>query len=117
MSAPTSASGPKTVLFTYDVEGPSGHSRHYGPDQVKASWSGPHVCDEWWSLFFQDAWQTDWTAQPFNPRIGAGVYGNSVLLPLGPFEDTGKYAVTESWWTAKPTTDMLYCGDPALPVH
>jgi len=40
-----------------------------------------------------------------------------VLLPLGPFEDTGKYAVTESWWTAKPTTDMLYCGDPALPVH
>jgi len=108
---------PKNVLFTYDVTAPDGVVTHYGPDDVRASWTGPYVWDEWWNTFLQDAWQTDWTPLPFNPRIGAGVYGNNVMLSIGPFDEKGMYTVTESWWTGRPVNEMLYVGEPARPTH
>ena len=58
-----------------------------------------------------------WEPEPFNPRIGAGVYGNNLMLPLGPFTEPGHYYVTHTWKTARPVTEKLYFGDPARPVH
>ena len=111
------SNAPKNVLFTYDVTGPNGYSKNYGPATVKAHWTGPYVWDKWWNDFYQWFWMTDWTPTPFNPAIGAGVYGNNVMLPVGPFPEAGKYTVTESWWTARPVNEMLYLGDPARPTH
>jgi hypothetical protein len=99
---------PDAVLFTYDVTYPNGHTRHYGPKQVKTDWTGPYVWDAWWDYFLGT---DEGTFAPLNPH--ATTYGNNVLLPIGPFRCAGKYTVTESWWTAKPTVDRFAPG-PAV---
>jgi hypothetical protein len=104
---------PRTVLFTYDVTGPNGYAKHYGPRRVSACWTGPYIWDTWWNTFFQYAWATDWTPVPYNTKFRV-VYGNNVLLRLGPFRDAGKYTVTEAWWTARPTVEYW---DPSGPVY
>jgi hypothetical protein len=97
---------PHAVLFTYDVTGPHGYSKHYSPSQVRAHWTGAYVWDTWWNDFLG----VDPPLEPLNPR--ATVYGKNVLLPIGPFKCAGKYTVTESWWTAKPTVDRFAPGPP-----
>ena len=108
---------PNIVLFTVDVTGPEGFSQHFSPQQAKACWTGPYVWDGFWSAFFNDAWATDIVFVPFNPRIGAGVYGNNLQLPLGPFVTSGTYHVEVTWVQARPSNEMLDFGDPALPRH
>ena len=56
---------------------------------------------------------TDWTPVPHNTESRV-VYGDDVLLRLGPFKDAGKYTVTEAWRTAKPTVEYWA---PSGPVH
>jgi hypothetical protein len=104
---------PKTVLFTYDVTGPNGYCRHYGPRRVSACWTGPYIWDTWWNTFLQDLSGNDWTPVPYNTRFRV-VYGNNVLLRLGPFRHAGKYTVTEAWWTARPIVEYW---DPEGPVY
>jgi hypothetical protein len=104
---------PQTVLLTYDVTGPHGYSRHYSTRWASASWTGPYIWDEWWNTYWQDAWADGWTPVPYNTRFRV-VYGNNMLLSLGPFRHAGKYTVTYAWWTAKPTVEYW---DPAGPVY
>jgi len=111
---------PKTVSMTVDVYGPDDPDKlyqHFSAKQVRAYWTGPYVWDAFWTGFWEGMWIDPWEPAPFNPRIGAGVYGNNLMLPLGPFEKPGHYYVTHTWKTLRPVTEKLYFGDPARPVH
>lgn len=111
---------PKTVSMTVDVYGPDDPDKlfqHFSARQVSAYWTGPYVWDAFWTRFWEGMWIDPWEPEPFNPRIGAGVYGNNLMLPLGPFAEPGHYYVTHTWKTARPVTEKLYFGDPARPVH
>ena len=111
---------PKTVSMTVDVYGPDDPDKlfqHFTAAQVRAYWTGPYVWDDFWTRFYQDCWHTDFVPTPFNPRIGAGVYGNNLMLPLGPFEEPGHYYVTHTWQTVRPVTEKIYFGDNSRPVH
>ena len=126
---------PDTVLMTVDVwgpydpavppdpEGPNDPAmlfQHFSAQQVKQYWTGPYVWDDFWTRFYYGCWILEgdpWTPEPFNPRIGAEVYGNNLMLPLGPFAEPGRYHVEHTWWTAKPITEKIYYGEPARPVH
>ncbi len=126
---------PDTVLMTVDVWGPYDPDvppdpdapndpdmlfQQFSTEEVKQSWTGPYLWDDFWTGFYYGCWILEgdaWTPEPFNPRIGAGVYGNNIMLPLGPFTQPGRYHVEHSWWTARPTTERLYMGEPARPIH
>ena len=97
---------PKIFPCTVDVWGPDDPThlwRHFSPAVVARSWTGPYLWDEWWSAFLAPN-------APFNPKIGAGVYGNALQLPVGPFTDTGTYHVDVSYDQPRPLTDLSYAG-------
>jgi hypothetical protein len=126
---------PDTVLMTVDVWGPYDPDvppdpaapndpdmlfQQFSAEEVKQFWTGPYEWDDFWSRFYYGCWILEgdlWTPEPFNPRIGAGVYGNNIMLPLGPFTEPGRYHVEHTWWTARPMTEKIYQGEPARPIH
>lgn len=122
---------PNILLFKLDVTGvagpATGYSAHYGARQIKAHWSRPYVWDEFWMGFWDQMFGPGWVPGPFNPRIGAAIYGIHLQFPLFPLTtpegDTaeppspGTYHVVVSVKQALPWNEMLYYGDPSLPTH
>lgn len=111
---------PKTISMSVDVYGPDDPDllfQHFDPEEVQACWTGPYVWDEFWTAFWQGCWLDDFVPTPFNDAVGAGVYGNNNMLPLGPFTEPGHYYVTHTWETVRPVTEKLYWGEGSRPVH
>jgi len=126
---------PDTLLMTVDVWGPYDPDippdpvspndpdmlfQHFSAQQVRQFWTGPYVWDDFWTRFYYGCWILEgdsWTPEPFNPRISAGVYGNNLMLPMGPFTKPGRYHVEHTWWNARPMTEKIYQGEPARPIH
>ena len=125
---------PNILRFSFDingVDGPAtGYSAHYGPRETKAHWTRPYVWDEFWVKWFTYMLmygEEDWVPSPFNPSIGARIYGTLLQFPLFPLEGPdgkaakppkpGTYHVAVSVRQALPWNEMLYWGDPSLPTH
>jgi hypothetical protein len=93
---------PKLFPCTVDVWGPDDPTllwRHFSPAEVEHYWTGPYLWDEWWSAFIGPN-------APFNPKMGAGVYGNALQLPVGPFTTTGTYHVDVNYDQPRPFNDL-----------
>jgi hypothetical protein len=125
---------PNILRFSFDIAGvegeAEGYSAHYGPRETKAHWTRPFVWDEFWVKWFTYMFmygEEDWVPSPFNPSIGAKIYGTLLQFPLFPLEGPdgeaaepprpGTYHVAVSVRQALPWNEMLYGGDPSLPTH
>jgi len=125
---------PNIILLNVDITGVAGaaegYSAHYGPDEIKAYWTRPYVWDQFWVGWWDWAFPSEedpWVPGPFNPRIGAVIYGTHLQFPLFPSETSegdpapppspGTYHVVCSVRQALPWNEMLYWGDPSLPTH
>jgi hypothetical protein len=122
---------PNIILATYDVTGvdgeAAGYSAHYSAAEVKAYWTRPYVWDEFWTGWWDALFVDGWVPGPFNPKIGAAIYGTYLKFPLFPEETPegdpaeppkpGVYHVAMSYRQALPWNEMLYWGDPSLPTH
>lgn len=113
----TVSRAPDMLAFTVDVTGPDGYRRYYGSAEAKAHWAGAFVWDWWWNTLAADWGVADPAnlPEPFNPSIGAGVYGNTLMLPLDPLPEAGKYTVTVSFSKTAPSMSLL--GWEAKPAH
>jgi hypothetical protein len=115
---------PNIILVTLDVTGVDGeavgYTEHYSPDEVKAYWTRPYVWDQFWTGWWDGFYMDGWVPGPFNPRIGAAIYGTHLQFPLFPPDEpprAGTYHVVFSARQALPWNEMLYWGDPSLPTH
>ena len=123
---------PNILLFTYDITGvdgqATGYSAQYGSDEVKPYWTRPYVWDDFWMGLWDQMYGPGWVPGPFNPSIGARIYGTHLQFPLFPLTDEngdpapppspGTYHVVVSARQALPWNEMLYWGDPrSLPTH
>ena len=122
---------PNIMLFEFDVTGvggaAAGYSAQYGPDEVKAYWTRPYVWDEFWVGWWYFQFGEDFVPSPFNPSIGAKIYGTHLQFPLFPLEtpegdpaappSPGTYHVKCSVRQVLPWNEMLYWDDLSLPTH
>ena len=117
---------PNRYLFAMDITGPDGFEQHFRPggvdpnldedDEVidsKAFWTGPYLWDEFWAEL--GGWFGFGTLEP--PAIGALLYGQHQMQPIGPFEEAGRYDVHVWWWTDRPANELLWKPPHGGPPH
>jgi hypothetical protein len=117
---------PNRYLFAMDITGPGGFEQHFRPggadpdldegDAVidsKAFWTRPYLWDEFWAEVGN--WFGFGTLEP--PAIGALLYGQHQMLPVGPFEAAGKYDVHLWWWTGLPLNELIWKAPRGGPYH
>ena len=100
---------PNSLSVTVDITGPEGFEQHFSPDEAKAYWSGPHLWDQFWADFFYDSWGE--VVEP-NKDLGALLYDQNLMLPIGPFPVAGRYDVHVSWVSVRPLNELIWHGVP-----
>lgn len=98
---------PNSLLVTVDVTGPGGFAQHFGTSEAKAYWSGPYVADQFWA----DFWLDNYGFTGRNKDLGALLYGQDLMLPIGPFPAEGRYDVHVSWVSGRPLNELVWHGD------
>ena len=115
---------PNLYLFAMDIAGPGGFEQHFRPGGVdasldedaevidskaKTSWTGPYLWDSFWVEFGFE--------MPEPPAIGALLYGQHQMLPMGPFPEAGRYDVHLWMWTDRPDNQLLWKPPHGGPTH
>jgi hypothetical protein len=122
---------PNRYLFAMDITGPGDFEQHFRPggvdtdvdgdgdvevvidSKVKAYWTGPYLWDEFWAEL--GGWFGFGTLEP--PAIGALLYGQHQMLPIGEFEEAGRYDVHLWMWTERPASELLWKPPHGGPLH
>ena len=100
---------PNSLLVTVDISGPEGFEPHFKPGDAKAHWTGPYVWDQFWADFWRDS--NGFDLEP-NKDLGALLYGQNLMLPIGLFPVAGLYEAHVSWVSGRPLNELIWHGTP-----